>query len=323
MTLGLAPDGRQKLVVVCPVYNEEAVIPLFFARLKPVIEGISDRYATDLVFLNNASTDRSLEEIRRIRETNPFVYVATLSRNCGYQRSVECGLRTAEGDLYLVIDVDCEDPPEMIPRFLEEIAKGADIVYGERVDRPEGAMLKGMRKAFYRVTRALADEDIILDMAEFALITREVRDAINQDTSSFPFIRASIGRVGFRRVGIPYRREHRIAGETHYNFVGMTIFAVAGILSSSTLLLRLPAYLFPLWALAIVMLASAYAGSGDPAVLAGLAVAFALYVGGTAMVVAIYVARLYKNTLGRPNSILDLQNCILQPRSSARASDAR
>lgn len=301
-------------MVICPVYNEEAVIPLFFARLQPVIQAIADRYETHVLFLNNASSDGSLDAIRRLRELHPDVYYLTLSKNCGYQRSVECGLRNAQGDLFVVIDVDCEDPPEMIPRFLEELRNGADIVYGERRDRPEGPFLKGMRKLFYRVTRAVADEDIILDMAEFAMITREVRDAINVDTSSFPFIRASIGRVGFRRVGIPYRREHRIAGRTHYNFVGMTIFAIAGILSSSTLLLRLPAYLFPFWAAAMVALGFAYVAEGTRATLAGLLVGVALYVGITCMAVSIYVARVYKNTLGRPNFILDSRNCAFQPR---------
>jgi dolichol-phosphate mannosyltransferase len=184
-------------------------------------------------------------------------------------------------------------------------------------------VLKGIRKLFYRVTRALADDDIILDMAEFALITLEVRDAINRDVSSFPFIRASIGRVGFRRVGIPYRRESRIAGTTHYNFVGMTIFAIAGILSSSTLLLRLPAYLFPFWALLVAALGYAYVAEGSREVLATMLVSFALYVGITCMAVSLYVARLYKNTLGRPNYILDSRNCIFQPRSAAATAGER
>jgi glycosyltransferase involved in cell wall biosynthesis len=308
-----AAGGRKRLVVICPVYNEEKVIPLFFGRIKPVLDSLSGRYETDLVFMNNASSDGSLAAIRSIRETSPSVYVLSLSKNSGYQRSVECGLRNTDGDLFLVIDVDCEDPPEMIPRFLEEIEKGADVVYGERVDRPESAALKGARKLFYRVTKAVADDEIVLDMAEFALFTREVRDAINRDTSSFPFIRASIGRVGFRRVGIPYKREPRIAGITHYNLVGMTIFAIAGILSSSTLFLRLPAYLFPFWLLFIAAFAVGFAVNGSAYSLAGLIVTFAAYVGGTCMVMAIYVARLYKNTLGRPNTILDVRNCIPQP----------
>ncbi|QJR16514.1 glycosyltransferase family 2 protein [Usitatibacter palustris] len=302
-----------RLAVICPVFNEEAVIPLFFARLKPVLDGIAARYETHVVFLNNASTDGSLDAVAKLRAAHPNVFVLSLSKNCGYQRSVECGLRNAQGDLFVVIDVDCEDPPEMIPRFLELIEEGNDIVYGERVDRPEGAFLKGMRKLFYRVTRAIADEDIILDMAEFAMITREVRDAIAHDTNSFPFIRASIGRVGFRRVGVAYRREPRIAGTTHYNFIGMTLFAIAGILSSSTLLLRLPAYAFPFWAALVAGLGWAYGAHGDRCVLATLIVVVALYLGATVMAVSIYVARLYKNTLGRPNFILDTRHCALQP----------
>ena len=314
------PDPRPKLTVICPVFNEEQVIPLFFARIEAVFASIAHAYRTDLVFINNASIDRSLEEIHKIRERHPYVYVITLSRNGGYQRSVECGLRSTDGDLFLVIDVDCEDPPEMISVMLERQREGYDVVYGERVDRAEGALIKWVRKVFYRVTRALADEDIILDMAEFALLTVEVRDAIIRDTSSFPFIRASIGRVGYRRIGIPYKRERRVAGETHYNLMGMTTFAIAGILSSSTLLLRIPAYVFPFWALTVVVLAFP-AASGNIAAVAGLIASLSLFIGGTCAAIAIYVARAYKNTLGRPNFIIDRRNTVLQDPVPASASN--
>lgn len=311
-----------KLTVICPVFNEEKAIPLFFARIKAVFRTIAREYAADLVFVNNASTDGTLAEIARIRADNPNVFVISLSKNCGYQRSVECGLRNTRGDLFLVIDVDCEDPPEMIPAFLEKIREGADVAYGERVDRPEGVVLKSMRKLFYRVTRAVADEEIILDMAEFALMTAEVRDAIVRDTSSFPFIRASIGRVGFRRAGIAYRREPRIAGDTHYNFLGMTTFAIAGILSSSTLFLRIPAYLFPFWIVLVALLAALAVNERSAGAMVGLIVAIAAYVGGTCAAVAIYVARSYKNTLGRPNFVIDRRTTIPQAPTEPRGASA-
>ena len=301
-----------KITVICPIFNEEQVIPLFFGRIAPVLESISERYRSDLVFVNNASSDNSLGAVHKIRAMHPNVYAISLSRNVGYQRSVECGLRSTVGDYFLVIDVDCEDPPEMIPTLLKEIESGAQIAYGERVDRPESALIKWFRKVFYRVTRAVADEEIVLDMAEFLVMNAEVRNAIIRDSNSFPFIRASIGRIGFKRVGIPYRRESRIAGETHYNFFGMTTFAIAGILSSSTLLLRLPAYLFPVWLGAVAILASLYATSGSPMALVGTILTAAGYLGATCAAIAIYVARAYKNTLGRPNFVIDRRNTILQ-----------
>jgi dolichol-phosphate mannosyltransferase len=251
--------------------------------------------------------------MRSFAARRPGVYVATLSNNVGYQRALECGLRTAKGDLLVVIDADCEDPPEMIRDFLAEQEKGFDVVYGERVDRAEGALMKGLRRLFYRVTRALGDDEVVLDMAEFALITSAVRDAMVADANSFPFFRASIGRVGFRRVGLPYKRQSRVAGQTHYNLFRMTTFAVAGILSSTTLFLRLPIYLLPFWILAVAGLGASYLSSGSRASAVMLLVLICGYFGATAAFIAVYIARIYKNSLGRPNYVIDRKLSSLQP----------
>ena len=303
----------QKLTLICPVHDEEVTIPLFFERLREAFEKLAGTYRTELVFINNASTDGTLDAIELLRRAHDWVYVISLSGNVGYQRSVECGLRNAKGDLFVVIDVDCEDPPEMIPDFLEAHERGYDIVYGERVDREEPAFLKKLRKLIYRFTRAIADEHIILDMAEFALITSEVRDAIVQDSNSFPFIRASIARIGYRRIGIPYKRQARVAGESHYNLARMAVFAVAGILSSTTLPLRLPIYLLPGWAALMMALGYWHATSGATWAFTSIMVLFALYVGTAVSFMAIYIARIYKNTLGRPNCYIDRRNSRLQP----------
>jgi polyisoprenyl-phosphate glycosyltransferase len=296
---------RPRLTVICPVFNEEASLPVLFERVAAVLDGIADRYAGEILFINNGSSDRSLELMRAFAARRPGVYAATLSRNMGYQRAVECGLRTAKADLLMVLDADCEDPPEMLRDFLAAHEKGYDVVYGERVDRPEGALLKGLRHLFYRVARALGDDEVVLDMAEFALITAEVRDAIVADGNSFPFLRASIGRVGFRRLGLPYRRQARVAGETHYNLITMTKFAVAGILSSTTMFLRLPMYLLPFWLLAVAACGASWLASGSREAALALLVLVCGYFGATAAFIAVYVARIYKNTLGRPNYVID------------------
>lgn len=293
-----------RLTIVCPVYNEEKVVPLFFDRVVPVINELSDRYKVELLFVNNASTDGTYKAIQGLRQDNDFIYVITLSRNVGYQRSLECGLRNARGDIITFIDVDCEDPPEMLLEFVKYYEHGYDIVYGERVDREEMRPIKALRKIFYHVVQRVADEDIILYMAEFSLITAEVRDAVVDDHNSFPFIRSSISRVGFRRVGIPYKRHRRIAGETHYNIFGMTIFAIAGILSSSTLPLRLPIYLLPLWLLVTAGLGAAQIATGSPWFLLSNLLVACFYLGWTAAFTALYVARTYKNGLGRANYVI-------------------
>jgi dolichol-phosphate mannosyltransferase len=305
---------RQHLTILCPVFNEEAVVPLFFERMKPVMDALAERYEVNLTFINNASTDGTLDAIERLRAVHPHVFVLSLSTNVGYQRSLESGLRTSKGDLFAFIDVDCEDPPRMILDFVAGYEEGYDIVYGERVDRPEAAPLKLARKFYYRFTSAVADEQIVLDMAEFSLMTREVRDAIVEDSTSFPFIRASIGRVGFKRKGIPYRRAERIGGKTHYNLFSMVTFGVAGILSSSTLPLRLTVYVLPFWLLVIVGLSAVQISSDTSWAIPTILVLFCGYVGVSVAFIAAYVARIYKNTLGRPNYYIDHSNTVLEQR---------
>ena len=306
-------NQKKHLTVICPVFNEMVSVPIFTERLKAVREQLSERYDVDLLFTNNASTDSTLQEILKLRAENPFIHVITLSRNVGYQASLECGLRMAVGDLFVFIDVDCEDPPEMILDFIKLYEEGScDIVYGERVDRHEPLFILWGRKVFYRVLKAVADEEVILDMAEFSLMTEEVRDAIVEDSSSFPFIRASIGRVGFRRQGIPYKRHKRVAGHTNFNGLSLIYFAIAGILSSSTLFLRLPIQTLFFWLLAVAALAIARVYVDSRWIDAGIIMLFATYLGAAVSFIAIYTGRTYKNSLNRPNYIISKQDSYLQ-----------
>lgn len=302
-----------KLTVICPVFNEAASLPIFIERFNTTRDRLVDRYDVELLFSNNSSTDGTLETILEFRKQYPYIFVATLSRNVGYQASLECGLKTAQGDLFIFIDVDCEDPPEMILDFITEYENGGfDIVYGERVDRDESVFLKGARRVFYRVLKAVADDDVILDMAEFSLITREVRDAIVQDKSSFPFIRASIGRVGFNRKGIAYKRQKRVAGRTNFNGIRLIYFATAGILSSSTLLLRLPVQTLFFWLVAVLALALMRVYNDSRWIDFALIALVTSYVGCSIAFIAIYVGRTYKNSLRRPNYFISEKHSNLQ-----------
>ena len=305
-------QSRSLLSVIIPIFNEAEVIPLFFSRIKPVLDKIEQNYRVNLLFLNNASTDKSFEVISEIRRDFKFVYLITMSSNVGYQKSVECGLRNAKGDIFVVIDVDCEDPPEMILQFVDYYEKGFDLVYGIRADRSENKIIKSYRKFFYHLVRKVSDDEILLYMAEFALLTSEVRDATVASLDSFPFLRSSMARVGFNRIGISYKRAPRIAGETHYNLYGMTKFAIASILSSTTLPLRLPLYLLPWWTLGSIALVWAYSVSGTYAYLLFLTMISCIFVGGALSAIALYLARTYKNGLQRPNFLIHNRYSFLQ-----------
>ncbi len=305
---------RPTLTIMTPVNNEEKALPEFFKRVYGVREKLKERYNVELLFTNNASTDRTLALINELRAEHPWVYVVTMTRNFGYKGSLECGLRSAKGDLFAFIDVDLEDRPEMILDFLRyHEEEGYDIVYGERADRTEPTHINFLRKVFYRTLQAFADEDIILDMAEFSLFTLEVREAMIQEKTAYPFVRASIARVGFKRKGIPYKRDPRIGGVSHFPPKSMVTFAIAAILSTSTLFVKLPVYLFPIWFLAIIALSVWRVYNESRWIDAGIITMCCAYFGLSLAFAALYVGRCYKASLRRPNYIISKKDTYAQP----------
>jgi dolichol-phosphate mannosyltransferase len=221
----------------------------------------------------------------------------------------------------MTCDVDCEDPPELLHTFLEEIEAGRDLVYGIRNNRPDSWLMARCRRGFYSVLRALGDYKIVPYMAEFAMSRRHVRDQLVANANTFPFIRAEVGYVGFDILGIPYRREDRLHGETHYNYWSNFRFAVAGILSSTTFPLRAALYSFPVVLGAIALMCSAYFSellSFETALLVIVSLA-AAYCVSTLAFISIYLARTYQNGLGRSRFIIDRRLSHL-PSHAARSS---
>lgn len=296
---------KKKISIICPVYNEEQTVPLFYRRLQQAIAALKKTYAFELVFTNNASTDGTLAEIQKLRKHDPNIEVLTFSRNFGYQSSILAGITHASGSAIIIIDVDCEDPPEMIPKFVKKWEEGYDIVYGIRGKRPEAYLVTAMRRWFYRILKFMADTDIILDMAEFSLISARVRDQIVKNSNTFPFLRAEIAFSGFSKFGIHYDREPRIIGKTHYNLYGMAVFAIAGILSISTFPLRFPLYSFPLLLLVNGALIAAGFWSGVNTYFSMALILDALFIAMVVSFQSIYIARIYKNGISRPVYIID------------------
>lgn len=306
--------------MVCPVFNEEPTIPLFYERFMAAVARIRERVHIELLFVNNRSVDGTLAVIRELQKSDPSISVITLSRNYGYQASITAGMRLARGDAVLNIDVDCEDPPEMIPEFIEKWLGGADIAYGIRDKRQEFYLMHLGRKLFYRATKRIADHEIVLDMAEFFLVDSRVRNAVLSTKSTFPFVRGQVGYVGFRREGIPYQRQRRIRGQTHYNLISAARFGLAGILSSSTMPLRALAYVGVLGFLADMVLGVTVLAAGNPmsaswgAKTAVALLAFHLGWGLLAFgTLGLYIARIYKDLIGLPLYVVDEKASFLQP----------
>jgi glycosyltransferase involved in cell wall biosynthesis len=300
---------KPTLAIIVPVYNELGNIAPFYERTRGILESLPGS-SWQIVFVNDGSTDGSLERICEIRARDDRVKVISLSRNFGYHAVLLAGLSLVAADRYAMIDVDCEDPPELLRDFHAAIEDGADVAYGVRSNRIEPRAVTAFRRLFYYLNRGIADSDIVLWMAEFAMISRQVRDAILAPHTTYVLLRAELGYVGFVRVGIPYVRGVRTSGKTHYNYLNMTRFAVSGFLASSTFPLRLILYLavvagfvFPL----VVLVA----GLG-PGAIASLASVATFYFALTALsTIALYLARTYKNGVARPVFIVDKNRTYL------------
>lgn len=293
-----------KLSVIVPVHNESRNVAPFYLRMKGVLDSLDELEACEIVFVNDASDDDSLAEILKLRAMDSRVRVITLSRRFGYHAVLVAGLSTIESDLYAMIDVDCEDPPELLATFYELIKGGAQVAYGIRSNREEPASITFLRKIFYHVNKGIADSEVVVWMAEFAMITRQVRDTILLPRTTYPFLRAELGYVGFRRVGVPYFRAKRQHGHSHYSLMRMTKFAVAGILSSSTFLLRLILYVAVLLGVAFPVTVLLFGLSVERAT--QLAVIVGLYFFLLAIpIIALYLARTYKNGAARPIFVID------------------
>jgi len=221
-------------------------------------------------------------------------------------------LQHASGVAMIIIAVDCEDPPELIPRFIDGWEQGHDIVYGIRGDRPEPLLVNLGRQIFCKLSSLIADSDFIPYMGEFAVITDRVRDVIIANRSTFIIIRSDIAYAGFSRLAIPYKSQPRVGGKTHYNLWGMIKLAIGNILTSSTFPLRMAVYAgVPLFVLNwLVMVIGLMIGKTPlPLWLIALNLNFLVMV---AVFVAVYLARVYKDGMDKPKFIIDWDNTKLQ-----------
>lgn len=296
---------RLCISIICPVYNEQESVPVFYSRLQKAISPLRKSFDFELIFINDSSADKTLNVIQGLREKDASIQTLTMARNFGYQAAVLAGMKYAHGNGIFTIDVDCEDPPELIPQFVAKWEEGYDVVYGLREGRPESRFFIKLRKLFYRSLKLMADSDIILDMAEYSLISAHVRDIIVDNQNTFPFLRAEIGYVGFSRIGIPYDRQPRVGGKSHYNIWRMALFAAGGILTSSTFPMRSAFYFLPMFLLMNACFL-VWAIVSHSVVLLGVLMTFDLVYGISLLTVyGLYIARIYKNSIARPVFVID------------------
>jgi dolichol-phosphate mannosyltransferase len=225
--------------VVAPVFNEEDGIAEFYDRTTRAMEAIIPRVRHELVFVNDGSSDASLDILRKIAATDRRARIIDLSRNFGHQLAITSGIDNASGDAVVVIDADLQDPPEVIAEMVQKWRDGFKVVYGVRTQRAgENRFKLWTAKVFYRTLNRLSDTPLPVDSGDFRLMDRQVVDALCQLREENRYIRGMVSWVGFAQTAVEYARDPRYAGETKYTLRKMVKFAADGITSFSEKPLR-------------------------------------------------------------------------------------
>ena len=228
---------KELISIVVPMYFEEEVAQECYNRLTAVMN--SNHYNYELVFVNDGSTDRTLEILEQIAMNDNRTKVISFARNFGHQIAVTAGIDYAKGDAIVIIDADLQDPPEVIPELVNKWLEGFDVVYAKRKKRKGETWFKLLTaKYFYKFLNYMSDIDIPKDTGDFRLIDRKVADVFRKMTERNRFVRGMFSWIGFPQTYIEYERDERFAGETKYPFKKMIKFASDGIIAFSTKPLR-------------------------------------------------------------------------------------
>ncbi|MDP4023454.1 glycosyltransferase family 2 protein [Methylobacterium sp. NEAU 140] len=319
--------------LVVPVLNEEASIAPFLARAEPALAEacrlLGPGARSEIVFVDDGSTDATPAVLLAARMRGRGIEIVTLSRNFGKEAALAAGLRHAAGRAVIPIDIDLQDPPEIIPEMVARWMAGAQVVNGVRRSRASDGLAKKLTAgAFYRIYNRLADRPMPSDVGDFRLLDRAVVEVVNGLAERARFSKGLISWLGFTQDSVPFVREPRGRGTTKWRWWGLWNLALDGITASSTAPLRIWTYL----GLAIAGLAFLYGAllvgltlvSGTPTPGYPSLMTAVLFFGGLNLlslgVMGEYVGRIASEVRGRPLYVVRGATTALPP-SSTEAHD--
>jgi dolichol-phosphate mannosyltransferase len=293
--------------IVAPIYNELDNLPELYRRVRAVMSAARETW--ELVLVDDGSTDGSTGAIRRLAKQDKHIRPVIFARNFGHQIAITAGWDHARGDAVVIIDADLQDPPEVIPELIAKWKEGYQVVYAVRAEREGETWFKRITASlFYRIIYRITDVKIPLDTGDFRLMDRKVVDVLKTMRERHRFPRGMSAWVGFKQVGVPYKRAARHAGVTKYPFKKMLKLALNAITGFSYFPLQLATYFgFGSAALAIiaipVVIVMRLMGSQFFAGQATTLIAV-LFLGGVQLislgVLGEYLGRVYDEAKGRP-----------------------
>jgi polyisoprenyl-phosphate glycosyltransferase len=228
--------------VIAPIYNEKESMPELHRRIGAVMDGLGVTW--ELILVDDGSSDGSTDQIRALAAQDEHVRPVIFARNFGHQIAVTAGLDYARGDAVVIIDSDLQDPPEVISEMVARWREGYEVVYAVRAEREGESWFKLFTASlFYRLIFRITDVKIPLDTGDFRLMDRKVVDVMNSMREKHRFLRGMSAWVGFRQIGVQYKRASRFAGSTKYPFRKMFKLALNAITGFSYFPLQLATYI--------------------------------------------------------------------------------
>ena len=311
------------LSMIVPVYNEEDVINSFYLKTASVLD--SEPYDAEIIFVNDGSSDSTLDILLHLKEADSRIVIVDLSRNFGKEIAMTAGLDYCKGDAIVVIDADLQDPPELIPELIAKWQQGYDVVYAKRISRDgESAMKKLTSKAFYRVINRVIRVPIPEDTGDFRLMSRRAVTALNSLRERNRFMKGLFAWIGYPQTAVLYHRDPRYAGKSKWNYFALLDLAVEGLTSFTIAPLKistyigfltaLGAFLYGIW---IIFKTLIY---GDPVAGYPTLMVVILFLGGVQLlalgIIGEYLGRIFSESKQRP---LYLLNGLYQSSPSERA----
>ena len=300
--------------LIIPVLNESDNVPTLWKRLAEATRALTS-HRFEVVFVDDGSTDDTCLKIKALDSFEHLQWkLVRFSRNFGHQAAISAGMQYADGEAIIFLDADLQDPPELIPVFLEKLHEGYDVVYGIRRNRKEPLWLRLCFSAFYRLFNAIAERPIPLDAGDFSLISRRVAKLISEMPEQDRLIRGMRAWVGFKQIGIPYDRPERHAGTTSYSIGRRLEGALDGIFGYSKVPIRVALYtgLFVLVAGGLYLLKALFTTlffDGDTVHGWTSIITLGFMLGGANLVaiaiVGEYVSRIYFQSKSRPLYVVD------------------
>jgi polyisoprenyl-phosphate glycosyltransferase len=299
------------LSIVVPVYNEKEGLREFHRRLSVVLNDLP--LQSEIIYINDGSTDGTLEEMKYLKEHDPRVAIVELSRNFGKEIAMTAGIDHAIGDAVIIIDADLQDPPELISRLVEQWRDGFDVVYAKRISRDgESALKKATAYLFYRFIRQVTGVYIPEDTGDYRILSRRAVNALKLLKEQHRFMKGLFAWVGFSQKALPYSRDQRFAGQSKWNYWKLWNFALEGITSFTIVPLKMATYLGLLiatgsfiYAGVIMFRTLAYGNAvpGYPSLMVTI-----LFLGGVQLIaigiLGEYLGRMFNETKRRPLYIL-------------------